>query len=221
MHWPQEHVVGTSVGLLIAGLRALSPLPDAVRGAILTEVSDGAWVSLQAQSASTAPTTLDDYFAQITNKTGAIMAATAWAGARIHCEDEGLLDQAYTFGAELGILSQLRNDLADFADPSRIAERASLWSSLPILYAHTLTAHPRQPQFKALLASRDTLDPARFTAFRELLIDMGALDYCTSVYAYHVDRAIKALSTWPATPYREALIAQVMPGKVEVRRKSP
>ena len=116
-------------------------------------------------------------------KSGAFCGLITWAGARLGTDREDVLSDCCQFGRKLGVLDQIRDDLADLwstATDASDLRRVNNWG-LPAAYALSVLP-PDKKKLLVLLITHfqggDAPDTAEAQA-RQIIIDSGAGAYLT------------------------------------------
>lgn len=147
-----------------------------------------------------------DYFLQIRRKTAYLLSASCLTGALAGGMTAEEAAPLRSYGLELGIAFQLKDDLLDFQAPRGLGKprgqdlRRGL-HTLPVRYA---AARSADPAALALLAApeRNEADLTRLLAW---IGASGALDYTQQVLEDHSRQAEEALAPLPESPEKLAL----------------
>lgn len=109
-------------------------------------------------------------------KSGSFLGLICWAGGRLACSNPRQLDLYYRFGYILGILDQIRDDLADLwpVETRHSNLQLNKWN-LPIAYAFSVLPTVQKQQLLMYLHSTST--PSDETLALELIIQSGAGAY--------------------------------------------
>lgn len=142
--------------------------------------------------------TLEQYFQNIVLSSGAVFAATTWAGARVATANEAVLQQLKAFGYNIGIRDAIRSDCYDLlpkeGNPSDLSTGVY---TLPVIYAVSLNEHPYHKALVSLLEQDEPLTGEQEEDVRTILNDMGAVMWSLWLaYQYH-EKAIDALAGLP------------------------
>lgn len=123
----------------------------------------------------------DAYYQVIKQKTAALFEACSAIGALSAGADEEEIDNAKNFGRNLGIIFQIRDDIFDYYDQSKIGkptgnDMAEGKLTLPVIYALNTTNDPEMTalahKVKDGVVTKDEID--RLVAFTKL---HGGIDY--------------------------------------------
>ncbi len=123
----------------------------------------------------------DAYYQVIKQKTAALFEACSAIGALSAGADEEEIDNAKNFGRNLGIIFQIRDDIFDYYDQSKIGkptgnDMAEGKLTLPVIYALNTTNDPKMTalahKVKDGVVTKDEID--RLVAFTKL---HGGIDY--------------------------------------------
>lgn len=138
-------------------------------------------------------------------KSGAFLGLICWAGGRLACTDTHQLHLYYQFGHTLGVLDQIRDDLADLWPNETHHSNLSLkkWN-LPIAYAFSVLPNAQKQQLAVCL---QTPSPAHESAAVELIVQSGAGAYLTlqSMIYYQQGAELLAQMGLPKQPYQKLM----------------
>jgi geranylgeranyl pyrophosphate synthase len=157
------------------------------------------------------------YFEHILTKTGMVLAAVAWAGGRLHTNNEAHLQALYEYGLALGTLIQIGDDCYDLRPQSRPGDLASGTLTLPAIYGLSQQQHPGNARLAFLLHAGRPLAPAEIEEAHEILMDMGAIAYSLAVAKVYEQLATAALADLPPEniAYLRAYVSELLPAAVE------
>jgi geranylgeranyl diphosphate synthase type I len=152
----------------------------------------------------------DAYVRMIGRKTAALIGEAAWVGARTATSDGGVLDAARTFGHELGIAFQIRDDvLGIWGDEQKTGKSASSdiatrKMTLPIIVALESASSAVRDELRMRYGSAPSADSDQ--RIRELLDMANAEAISTGQEERHWQSAMQALDDIPMTmQWREAI----------------
>ncbi|HVC79437.1 MAG TPA: polyprenyl synthetase family protein [Chloroflexota bacterium] len=147
----------------------------------------------------------DLYLTMIGRKTAGLMGAAAWVGARCAGDDPGRLHQARTFGYEMGLAFQIRDDLLGIwgeewvTGKSASSDISSRKMTLPVV----LALEYGTAQQRAALRARYGGPPADSDdeqVIRALLASAGADSRTTDQEAAHWEAGLRALAALEVSP---------------------
>ncbi|MGH2343777.1 MAG: polyprenyl synthetase family protein [Chloroflexota bacterium] len=149
--------------------------------------------------------TTDAYLMMIGGKTAALMGTSAWVGCRCAGGDPALLQAARTFGTELGLAFQIRDDLLGIwgdeitTGKSVSSDISSRKMSLPVVMA---LEHGSAEQRAALAAryAAAPVDAEDEAATRALLTEAGAYQRAADQEDEHWRAALRALDALGLEP---------------------
>ena len=143
--------------------------------------------------------TLDDYWDQAIDKSGAYFAFGMWSGARLAGASRGLLESATRFGAKLGVLSQIMDDVIDFVteSPGSRHHSTEFDSALPIVMA-LASKHPGVPALQQALRTPaiERVDNWHDRT-RRLAVDLGGLANAMAIGKLYREDLVKILDQFP------------------------
>jgi len=184
-------------------MRVMSVLADATNAVAEGEV-------LQLMLCNDPDTTEERYFAVIERKTARLFEAAARLGAVIADRTRAEEDALGAYGLNLGIAYQLVDDVLDYSsDPVQTGKNlgddlAEGKATLPLIYARD-HAGPEQAQLLRQAIERGGTD--NLSTVLAAIDETGALGYVHERALAYANAAREAVSTLPASPYRDAMIA--------------
>ncbi len=194
-----------SRGLLLAldhrDYELLHIVSDAVR-----RMSEGEL--LQIEKARKLDIDEETYFAIISDKTASLLSACTSCGAQSAGVDEETLSAMRSFGQELGMAFQIRDDLFDFgADDVGKPLGIDLQEkkmTLPLIYALEQAEKSQKKRVMKIVRKKNKSreDVEEVGAF---VNEFGGIEYARTTMMQHADRAIDFLETLPRTDARDAL----------------
>lgn len=150
--------------------------------------------------------TVDEYMTMIHGKTAALLAACAQLGALIATDDLSIAAHYETFGLNLGLAFQIRDDIlgiwgdSDVTGKSSATDIVSRKKSLPVLYG---LEHSKE---LTALYARETFEESHVAQAVSLLDAVNARDYATEQEKRYYDRAMEAIDrTTTLQPGRDNL----------------
>ena len=158
--------------------------------------------------------TLDDYYAMIECKTGALMEASCAMGALYGAADEEAIQAYSSFGMHLGLAFQAQDDyLGIWGDPKETGKPAaddvaSKKKSLPLLYALAKADGADRETLRDIMSRSGQATAEEIRTVLEILGRCDAVQYVASEVARLSDIALAALdSAHPLTGPRDELAA--------------
>lgn len=201
-------------------LAAEYPRPIIVRcGAACAELVEGE--VLQENALFDLSAGREHYFRVVERKTAAIVGAALASVAELCGASQATIDAAGTYGRSLGISFQIRDDLLDvYGDADLLGKPlyADFREGNPTLMAietHARLDTKRQSEFERLFQLRHK-KARHLLRMRELTDAAGAREAIALESELWAERAIRALSPIPATPYR-TLLERLAHGAAERR----
>ena len=144
--------------------------------------------------------TLDQYFELISNKSGSLTSCACRVGAIMANGSEEIIELLDQFGTNLGIMSQIRNDLNDFLNFKSKKDFINNKKTLP--YVYLLSIFQKQPQRLKDLTQlqgkrlRNLEDEGR-EYLKQIAIDEGVAHYCKVMYEVFRQRAYEIIMAIP------------------------
>ncbi|MBI4299468.1 MAG: polyprenyl synthetase family protein [Chloroflexi bacterium] len=134
---------------------------------------------------------VSSYLAMIESKTGALMEGAIKLGALLGSEEEALVEALGLFGRKLGMVFQVRGDIADLwndASPTKTVSNDILnkKKTLPVLYAIEVGVIRDKRELGEIYFKR-VLEPQDIAKVVAVLDRLGAREYCQKMLAklYH------------------------------------
>lgn len=168
---------------------------------------------LQLNNISNEAITEEVYFHIIRNKTAALFAACAEAGALSVSSDEKTISLLREFGESIGICFQIRDDIFDYSHDAQIGKPTGNDMkegklTLPVIHVLLDTQNTEMltlaRKVKARQVSQDEID--LLVAFTK---QNGGIDYAIKVMNDYADKAKGLLASFPESDVKQALIAYV------------
>lgn len=203
MAWEADQAMRVGLGLIaaaqycLARVRASQEAKDAIQEAYAATLAIAA--REQGYGGNVPDSERPDvsaYLRHILGKTGLVLATVAWSGARVHSQDETVLEAMHDFGLAIGVMVQLLDDLRDLQNGDTRSDLTINPHTLPVLYGLSLTDHPCRSRLCSLLRS-DLRKPTTIIEVCDLLAEMGAVSYTLSVVRAYEEKAHDALRVLP------------------------
>jgi len=165
---------------------------------------------LQLHADSSLWITEDDYYRVIDQKTAALFAACTQAGA---ASSGGTMHQETalrTFGRELGLIFQLKDDVLDYSEQEigkpTMSDIADGKATLPLIVALHRAPHEEAERIRRVAeeAAKDATQKALSEIYSFVLRYEG-VRYCEKQMQLHKDKALDALSSFHDNPVKGAL----------------
>ena len=153
------------------------------------------------------------YFDVIKNKTAALFAVAAKAGALSVDSSDEYADKAYTFGEMIGIAFQIKDDIFDYLSSDEIGKPTGHDMregklTLPALYVLNQTNDEALMQLalkiRALEATNEEIE-----YFTNIVKENGGIEYAYKVMADYNEKALSILSEISSGDLHESLQAYV------------
>ena len=171
------------------------------------EISDGEM--LQSEQTQSLGMTEEIYMDIISKKTASLIAASAMSGAMSVDAPAADVERMFSFGMNIGIAFQIKDDILDFED-SKITGKPSCGDiserkiTMPLL--HTIdTASAQQKRHIIAKLSDVRRHPENVDYLRQLVIDSGGLEYAAQRMSEFIVKAQETLSVYPSSPVRRSL----------------
>lgn len=143
---------------------------------------------------------LEQYFELVKRKSGSLMACACKIGATLGGGSDALVFQLDQFGTNLGIMSQIRNDLNDFLDFEKKKDFLNNTKTLP--YVYLLSMLQRQPERLKELTQLQGQGLHGFgnekrEYLKQIAIDEGVAHYCKVMYEIFRQKALEIMMAIP------------------------
>ncbi len=165
------------------------------------EMSEGEL--LQLERARFMSATEDVYFEIIRKKTASLIASCCEIGAASTTKDPELLKKMKSFGEQIGIAFQIRDDLFDFGD-NKSGKPAGLdikehKLTLPIIHAFSKADKKEVSSIKKVIRSNKLSDKDKISQVVDFITYHGGMRYAKDKMNECRTRAFDILDTIPAT----------------------
>ena len=158
--------------------------------------------------------TLEEYFAIIKKKSGVLTASACKIGAILGDADQGVISRFEEFGMNLGVISQIKNDLNDFLNLETKSDFIQGRKTLPFVYLLNVLKGIKAEELKYLssLASKGFAEfgPKERAQLRELVLKEGTIQYCSVLIEMYKQRAFEVLAGIPISETRKEKLIQLV-----------
>lgn len=217
---PNSNAVNLATCLLMLSYEAVSTIPDSRLfrdiNQILTRTgviaSDGQYQEFLYDSIE--KVTLEQYFEVVKRKSGSLAACACKIGAILGGASEGLVHQLDQFGTNLGIMSQIRNDLNDFLSFEKKKDFIINRKTLPYVYLLTILKDGKADRFKELTQihgrNYDSFGKDELESLKQLFYDEGAVHYCTVMYELYRQKSRELIKAIPVIEKRKEKMIKIV-----------
>ncbi|MDR3586340.1 MAG: polyprenyl synthetase family protein [Desulfosporosinus sp.] len=204
---PNSNAVNLATCLLMLGYEAISSIPD---NSLLREVSqiltrtgvissDGQYQEFLYDSIE--KVSLEQYFEVVKRKSGSLTACACKIGATLGGASEVLVNQLALFGTNLGIMSQIRNDLNDFLSFEKKKDFIYNRKTLPYVYLLTILKGDEADRFKELTQMQreniHSFGKEEQEFLKRLTYNEGVGQYCTVMYEIFRQKSMEVMMAIP------------------------
>jgi competence protein ComQ len=200
------NALNLAICLLMLSYEAVANIPD---NGLFREVStilnrtgisaiDGQFQEFQYDSRE--QITLEQYFELVKRKSGSLTACACKIGATLGGGSEGLVFQLEQFGVNLGIMSQIRNDLNDYLDFETKKDFLNNTKTLPYVYLlKILQGQPERFQKLIQLPGQGLhrLGNEEREYLKQIAIEEGVAHYCKVMYEIFRQKAMDIILAIP------------------------
>ena len=210
---PNAQAVNLATCLLMLSYEAISIIPDSrlfrevsiVFNRTGINASDGQFQEFQSNSSE--KVTLDQYFDVVKSKAGSLTACACKIGAVLGGAPESLVHQLEQFGTNLGIMSQIRNDLNDFLNFEKKNDFVNNTKTLPFVYLLSVLKGEAADRFKDL-TQIESKGLRRFgyeeqNYLKQIAINEGVVPYCTVMYEVFRQKSMNIIQAIPVLKKRK------------------
>lgn len=183
------------------------------------EMSEGEL--LQIEKARRLDITEDVYYEIIRQKTATLIAACCSLGAcAVQPDDAELVERMRQFGSLIGMAFQIKDDLFDYTDgpigkPTGIDIKEQKMT-LPLIFALN-NCTSKEKSWVINSVKNHNKDKKRVKEVIQFVINKGGLEYATNKMIDFQQQALKLISDFPDSPYKESL--ELMVNYVIERKK--
>lgn len=170
------------------------------------EMSEGEL--LQIEKARQLDITEKVYFDIIRQKTATLIAACCAMGAQSVNASAKEVENLRNFGELIGIAFQIKDDLFDYGEaqigkPTGIDIKEKKMT-LPLIYAIN-KASKKERDWLINSVKNHNKDKSRVKKVIEKVKELGGLDYAMNEMKKYQEQALKLISSYPDSPYKESL----------------
>lgn len=151
--------------------------------------------------------TEEDYWARIKRKTAFFLAECCRAGALFSPGNPLTPEDLYSYGLNLGLAFQVKDDLLDFTSVTATVGKPIMRDlqagviTLPVI--HALQHHPRREEIAGWIR---TQTPEKWETIRNCLVEVGSLEFAEQRAAELIDQAKHKLDLVPEREAKSALL---------------
>ncbi|OLN25546.1 polyprenyl synthetase family protein [Desulfosporosinus metallidurans] len=213
---PPANALNLAICLSMLSSEAVSTLPDDKDSRLYREVSQilsHMWITAsdgQFQEVlfdTCEQVALDQYFELVKRKSGSLTTCACKIGATLGGASESLVLQLEQFGTNLGIMSQIRNDLNDFLNFEKKKDFVNHKKTLPYVYLLNVLKGKTAKQFKELtqIEAKGLMGFGKEEQdyLKQLAIDEGAVHYCRVMYEIFREKAKEIIQAIPVPEKRK------------------
>ena len=153
---------------------------------------------------------VDDYLKMIYKKTGALFEAAAILGVLVATDDELLISSASSYGKNLGLAFQIRDDILGIIGDEKVTGKPVYSDiregkkTLPIIYALSNLPREDSEYLRMILGKKDALKEELSKA-ANLVVKSGAIEFAEKKAKEFGERAIESLKIFPENNVRKIL----------------
>ncbi len=217
---PNANAINLAICLLMLSNEAISTITDCrlfrevstILSRTGISASDGQFQESLYDSSE--QVTLDQYFELVESKSGSITACACKIGAILGGATETVVFQLEQFGINLGIMSQIRNDLNDFLNFEKKNDLVNNRKTLPYVYLLNILKGEVADRFKELTQMEGQgshgFDDREQEYLKQLAFDEGVVHYCTVMYEVFRQRSMDILQAIPVLEKRKGKLIKLV-----------
>lgn len=217
---PNANSINLAICLLMLGNEAISTITESGHFREVSKILNRTGISAsdgQFQESlydSCEQVTLDQYFEVVKSKSGSLTACACKIGAILGGATEPVVFQLEQFGTNLGIMSQIRNDLNDFLNFEKKNDLVNNRKTLPYVYLLNILKGETADRFKQLTQMEDQgthgFDDREQEYLKQLALDEGVVHYCTVMYEVFRQKAMDILLAIPVLENRKGKLIKLV-----------
>lgn len=149
------------------------------------------------------------YLKIISDKTASLLSTCTQIGATSVSNDNELIQRMRTFGENIGMVFQIRDDLLDYIGRKSITGKPTGLDmkekklTLPLIYSFAQAPRGQSKQILKIIKNGAKTKELRQVV--EFAHEFGGIDYTTKKAEYYSGLALEALEPLPYSPAKEAL----------------
>jgi octaprenyl-diphosphate synthase len=166
---------------------------------------------LELLKTSDAKTTEDEYFEVIACKTAVLLSAACEVGSILGNVDESRRRALKDYGFHVGMAFQLTDDLLDYTSTNRTLGKDAGRDlkegkvTLPLIHALAFS-NPEETEIANKILTKPRVTAKDVMTIKGIIDKYRGLEYTATVSGDHIDKAKTALSVFPDSVYKKALI---------------
>lgn len=208
VRWDIKSSVMCGDYILSVGARLLAQIGDKevviILSQVLADLVKGEFMQLQNKDEESER--FQHYLTKSFNKTASLMAYSCRANAALAGAGPQQVDDAFSYGRNIGIAFQLVDDLLDFVSSSdQLGKPAAADLQLGLATAPVLFATEKFPHLNQIIARRFSMEGDVEVAF-DCVLKSGGLDKTRELARKHCDAAVLALRGLEDSRFKVALI---------------
>lgn len=168
---------------------------------------------MQVQSAMNKDLSEEGYYKMVSDKTSSLISASTLIGAITVTNDKNKRIALYNYGEKLGTMFQMKDDLLDITGLEREIGKPTMFDlkknmlTLPIIY---IISNQSSYDKKRTLSTLKYLSKRnKKEEIRDMIIDMGGVEYTQNKIAELAGSAVEDLDCFPDNESKKALISAI------------
>lgn len=155
----------------------------------------------------------ETYLRIISDKTASLLSTCCEIGARASTDDENKIYAMKSFGENLGIAFQIRDDILDYVGAEKIfgkplgGDIKEKKITLPLIYALKKTSPSEAKQIKRII--KNGADKDDIKKIVEFVKNSGGIDYADNSAREYARKAVACLDIFEESEFKEGMISLV------------
>jgi octaprenyl-diphosphate synthase len=153
---------------------------------------------------------MDEYFEIIRKKTAALIAACTASGARASTDSQDAVEKMKSFGYNLGIAFQIKDDLFDYVKNGKIGKPTAndikeKKMTLPLIYSLGQCS-PAEKKYIIKIIRKQNKNSKKVLEVLEFVKKHGGLEYAETKMNEYKNLALEIIREFPENDSRNAMI---------------
>jgi len=217
---PEANAINLATCLLMLSYEAVSTIPHSGLFRAVSQLlnragicaSDGQYQEFLYDRRE--KVSLEQYFEVVKKKSGSLTACACEIGAILGGASEELVFQLGQLGTNLGIMSQIRNDLNDFLRFEEKSDFVNHKKTLPYVYLLSVLKGETADQFKHLThiegKGLHRFGHEERDCLKKIVLDEGVVHYCTVMCEIFRQDSMEIIKVIPVLEKRKGMLIKIV-----------